>query len=136
MDVYLTLGEGDLLFIDSTHTVKPGSEVNLIILEVLSRLAKGVYVHFHDIYFPYDYKRALMSDGLFFSNESVLLHAFLIGNAHYVIRTSLSMLHYAVPSEFEKLLSGYKPQENDFGLRSGNIEGRHFPSSLYIQKIL
>src|SRR5215211_7782825 len=49
------LEPGDLLFVDSTHTVRPNSEVNLIVLEVLPRLPPGVFVHFHDIYFPYDY---------------------------------------------------------------------------------
>ena len=44
----------DLLFIDWTHAVKPGSEVNDLIHEVLPRLRPGVWVHVHDIYFPYD----------------------------------------------------------------------------------
>src|SRR5690606_17232979 len=72
------LQQGDMLFIDSTHTVKPGSEVNRIILDVLPRLNDGVFVHFHDIYFPYDYQRSLLSSELFFNSESTLLHAFLI----------------------------------------------------------
>ena len=46
----------DILFIDSTHAVKPGSEVNRLILDILPRLKSGVCVHFHDIYFSYDYQ--------------------------------------------------------------------------------
>jgi hypothetical protein len=79
-DVLTGLGPGDLLFVDSTHTVKPGSEVNRIILDVLPRLKAGVFIHFHDVYFPYDYQRGLLSAELFFNAESTLLHAFLVGN--------------------------------------------------------
>ena len=47
----------DLLFIDSSHTVKAGGDVNYLFLEVLPRLRKGVIVHIHDIFLPYDYQR-------------------------------------------------------------------------------
>ena len=87
------LSPGDLLFIDSTHTVKAGSEVNRIILEILPRLKKGVLIHFHDIFFPYDYQRNINSTPFFWS-ESSLLHSFLINNDQFVIRAAQSMLHY------------------------------------------
>lgn len=133
-EVFTGLGPGDLLFIDSTHTVKPGSEVNYLMLEVLPRLKKGVYVHFHDIYFPYDYQRNLLSDGLFFHNESTLLHAFLIGNQDYRIAVSLSMLHYAAPDAIRRLVPSYRPQPNDDGLRKTDSPDGHFPSSIYLMK--
>ena len=79
----IELGDGGLLFVDSTHTVKPGSEVNYLMLEVLPRLKKGSWVHFHDVYFPYDYSRGILEDELFFPNESVLLNAFLVHNRKY-----------------------------------------------------
>ena len=56
------LSENDILFIDSTHTVRPGSDVNYLILEILPRLNPGVIVHFHDIYLPYDYKRSVLEN--------------------------------------------------------------------------
>ena len=124
------LGEGDLLFVDSTHTVKVGSEVNRIILEALPRLDSGVYVHFHDIHFPYDYPRRLL-ETMFFATESTLLHPFLIGNRHYTIRLCLSMLHYERPEELRRLWPNYQPQKNDQGLRASK-EG-HFPSAIYLQ---
>lgn len=68
------LAAGDLLFVDSTHAVRPGSEVNRIILEVLPRLPSGSFVHFHDIYFPYDYQSSVLST-TFFWGEST--HALL-----------------------------------------------------------
>ena len=60
-----------MLFVDATHTVKPGSEVNRIILDVLPRLDAGVFVHFHDIYFPYDYQRGLLSSELLVVEHSL-----------------------------------------------------------------
>ncbi len=51
---------GDILFVDTTHTVKLGSDVNFIILDVLPRLAPGVIVHFHDIFLPFEYPRHLV----------------------------------------------------------------------------
>lgn len=127
---FVEIAPGDLLFVDSTHTVKVGSEVNYLILEVLPRLPGGAYVHFHDIYFPYDYQRSLMHDVVFWS-ESTLLHAFLIGNRNYSIAAALSMLHYGRSAELQTILPRYRPQANDHGLRTANAEG-HFPSAIYL----
>jgi len=140
----LDTGPGDLVFVDSTHTVKPGSEVNKIILEVLPRLSQDVFVHFHDITFPYDYGRSLLDSDLFFWQESALLHAFLIGNSRYSIRVALSMVHHAASGELQAALPAYKPATQVQGLnrsrhRGGGVLDRpgsgHFPSSAYFQVI-
>ena len=89
--------------------MKVGSEVNYFILEVLPRMIAGAFVHFHDIYFPYDYPRTLMSD-VVSPGESTLLHAFLIANEKYEIAAALSMLHYARPKELGELIPRYRPQ--------------------------
>lgn len=128
------LGDEGMLFIDSTHTVKPGSEVNRLILEVLPRLKTGSYVHFHDIYFPYDYSLHILTKDLFFWNESVLLHAFLINNPNYSLKLSLSMLHYTNPFELQKILSNYHPAAHEYGLALSDTD-LHFPSSAYLQVI-
>ena len=60
---FLALESGDVLFIDSSHVVKRGSEVNRLVLDVLPRLAPGVAVHFHDVFIPYDYPREWTSAG-------------------------------------------------------------------------
>ena len=52
LDVFEALEERDILFIDSSHQVKPGSDVEFLLEKVLPRLAKGVRVHFHDIFLP------------------------------------------------------------------------------------
>jgi hypothetical protein len=124
------LDHGDLLFVDSTHTVKAGSEVNRIILEVLPRLRPGVWAHFHDIYFPFDYGRDLLGGGLFFGAESTLLQAFLVHNARFSIRGSLSMMHYGAPDRLKQLFVNYEPQGNDQGLKGSG--GKHFPSAIYL----
>lgn len=129
--VLTELGTDGFLFVDSTHTVTPGSEVNRIILDVLPELAPGSWVHFHDITFPYDYLRGMLTSELFFHRESALLHAFLIGNAHYAIQASFSMLHYERKDELRQLFTSYRPSgDDDHGLE--RTPGS-FPSSLYLR---
>lgn len=129
------LDAGGFLFVDSTHTVKPGSEVVRIVLEAMPRLPPGVYVHFHDVYFPYGYQRGLLLDELFFSSETLLLQALLTQNPHYTIRTSLSMLHYAQPRELQGLLPHYRPAPNRHGLSTSRRGGGDFPSATYLQTV-
>jgi hypothetical protein len=101
---YLALGPGDILFVDSSHTVKRGSEVNFLVLEVLPRLRRGVVVHFHDVFLPFDYPREWFVRGTFLA-EQYLLHAFLVHNptyevifaAHAVARDHFDMLQAIVP---------------------------------------
>jgi predicted O-methyltransferase YrrM len=131
LDVFTSLEAGDLLFIDSTHTVKVGSEVNYLVLEALPRLRPGVFVHFHDIFFPYDYNRSLMRD-CFFPTESTLLHAFLVGNRGFTIRAAMSMLHYARQEPLQAVIPRYRPDPDDEGLSAGS---GHFPSALYLQVV-
>jgi hypothetical protein len=130
IDVFTDVGSGDLVFIDSTHTVKAGSEVNRMVLEVLPRIKPGCFVHFHDIYFPYDYQSSLFTT-LFFSSESTLLHAFLIHNSRYAVAVSLSMLHHECPQEMQLVLPNYRPAAMHDGLHA-YAEADHFPSATYL----
>jgi hypothetical protein len=134
LDELTGVGADGLLYVDSTHTVKPGSEVNRLVLEGLPRLPQGAYVHFHDINLPYDYPRGLFARTMFFWEETTLLLAFLINNPGWTIRASLSMLHYARPAELQKYLPNYRPAKNDHGLGIGDDPG-HFPSSTYLQVV-
>mgnify|MGYP000424237323 FL=1 len=83
-DEFYKLEKNDILFIDSSHTVKVGSDVNYIILEILPRLKPGVIVHFHDIFIPYDYNRNTLST-FFHWSETTLLRAFLINNKNLIM---------------------------------------------------
>ena len=127
------IGAGDLFFVDSTHTVKPDSEVNRIVLEVLPRLPKGAFVHFHDIWFPYDYPRDLLDETLFFWNESALLHAFLIDNVRYEVVVSGSSLHYGAQDRLREIVPGYVPDADRDGLRQSDAPRAHFPGSTYLR---
>lgn len=80
------LERNDVLFIDSTHVAKSGSDVNHLIFRVLPRLAPGVLVHFHDIFWPFEYPKSWYLEGRSW-NECFLLRAFLQFNAAFrVIR--------------------------------------------------
>jgi hypothetical protein len=72
-----SLNENDILFIDNSHRVFPNSDAMISLLELLPFLNKGVIVHIHDIYLPYDYPQ-FMCDR--FYNEQYLLAALIIGN--------------------------------------------------------
>ena len=76
LEVFQELSVRDLLFIDSSHMVKMGSDVNHLILEVLPRLRRGVIVHFHDINLPYDYPRMALQ-GFLQATETSLCARFL-----------------------------------------------------------
>lgn len=132
LDMLTDLGDRGLLFVDSSHTVKPGSEVNRVVLEVLPRLKDGDLVHFHDIYFPYDYQPGLLTEDLFFCNESVLLQAFLTNNPRFSICASLSMLHYEHANEMQVYLPNYRPAVNEYGLKRSD---GHFPASTYLKVV-
>jgi len=71
--------------VDTTHTVKIGSDVNRIILRILPLLAPGVVVHFHDICLPYEYPRYLLEDYALYWAEQYLLQAFLAMNPSFEV---------------------------------------------------
>lgn len=71
------LGQGDVLFIDSSHVVKTGSDVHYLFLDVLPRLASGVRIHVHDIFLPHDYPPKWVLEENRSWNEQYLLQAML-----------------------------------------------------------
>lgn len=85
LEVFDGLGPNDILFVDSSHVSKIGSDVNYEILEILPRLKKGVLVHVHDIFIPYEYPRKWVKDLRIFWNEMYLLQAFLTNNHTYEV---------------------------------------------------
>jgi hypothetical protein len=80
--MFESLGPNDILFIDSSHVIRTGGDVQFLFGEVLSRLRSGVLVHFHDIYLPFDYPRELLTERLVFWTEQYLLQAYLMENSH------------------------------------------------------
>jgi predicted O-methyltransferase YrrM len=83
--VFEALGPGDVLFIDSTHVAKAGSDVNHLFFEVLPRLRRGVWVHMHDIFFPFEYPPEWVREGRAW-HEAYLLRTFLSHNPVFRIQ--------------------------------------------------
>lgn len=93
LEVFLSLESGDLLFIDSSHVVKCGSDLHFIFFEILPRLKPGVFVHFHDVFFPFDYPSEWLMKGQYW-NENYFLRAFLSYNTEWSIRFFNSYVHF------------------------------------------
>jgi predicted O-methyltransferase YrrM len=104
LDPFKALQAGDILFIDSTHVAKLGGDVNRLMFEILPVLAPGVVVHFHDIFFPFEYPLAWIEENRAW-NEAYLLRAFLSYNRafeimlfnHYVALTHEGLLRRDFP---------------------------------------
>lgn len=84
VDFFACLEANDILFIDSSHAVKFGSDVCYEFLEVLPLLNPGVWIHVHDIFFPRDYPAEWLLDRRLALNEQYLLEAFLAFNKSFV----------------------------------------------------
>jgi len=136
--VFQELEENDFLFIDSSHTVKPGSDVNYLYLEILPRLPTGVLIHIHDIYLPYDYSREVLQTFNHWT-ETSLIRAFLINNTKARIIFCHSHLHYDRKNALKEVFSEYNSQIDANGIIDKKYKpfeipvNEHFPSSLYIQ---
>jgi hypothetical protein len=95
LTVFDALVENDILFIDSTHVSKINSDVNRIFFDILPRLSSGVYVHFHDIFFPFEYPKEWLLEGRAW-NEAYMLKAFLQFNHAFhpvLMNTFMSKFH-------------------------------------------
>ena len=82
---FAALESNDLLFIDSTHILKTGSDVVYELFEILPSLQPGVVVHFHDVFYPFEYPRQWVLDKNYSWNELYALRAFLTGNRDWEI---------------------------------------------------
>jgi hypothetical protein len=102
------LGENDLLIVDTTHTVKMGGDVNHVVLDILPGLGRGVLVHFHDIFLPWEYPRKWAEDyGLYWS-EQYLLQAFLSLNEQFEILCALYALARRRPDNLRELIPSWR----------------------------
>ncbi len=101
MEFFSQLESGDILFIDSSHTVKIGGDVNYLFLEILPRLKAGVIVHVHDIFFPFEYRRDWMLEEFRFWTEQYLLQAFLIFNPEFEVLVANSYLNHYHPRDLK-----------------------------------
>lgn len=92
--IFKDLEKNDLLFIDSSHMIRPQGDVLFEYLEILPILKPGVLIHIHDIFTPKDYLDEWILKGVSFWNEQYLLEAFLSFNNKYKIIGALNFLKY------------------------------------------
>ena len=122
LDLLAALNTDDILFIDSSHIIRPRGDVVFEYLELLPILKSGVIVHAHDIFTPRDYPAWIRKKKIWFWNEQYLLEAFLTQNKEWKI---IGALNYLKHNYFDILKS-----------KCPYIFADNEPGSLYIQKTI
>ena len=107
MSVISALDANDLLFIASSHIIRPQGDVVCEILELLPRLRPGVIVHFHDIFSPRDYLPDWIEQRAYLWNEQYLLEAYLSENSCYELFAALNLLHHDHYDELARICAGH-----------------------------
>ena len=115
------LEEDDLLFIDSSHVIRPQGDVLFEYLQLLPTLSKGVIVHVHDIFSPRNYLERWLRSEVRFWNEQYLLEGFLSHNSSWKIVGALNLLHHEHYEALKKVCPYLTPERE--------------PGSFYIQKV-
>jgi hypothetical protein len=121
LSFFSKLEENDILFIDSSHIIRPQGDVLFEYIELLPSLRKGVIVHIHDIFSPKNYPKEWLEDKVLFWNEQYLLEAFLTHNSTWKVVGALNYLHHNHYEKF-KTVAPFLTLERE-------------PCSFYIQKI-
>ncbi len=122
LSIFDCLEENDILFIDSSHVLKIGSDVQYEYLDLLPRLNKGVFVHVHDIFLPAEYPKDWVLKEHRFWNEQYLLQAFLSFNDSFEIVLANSYLHLKHSEKLKETFNSYDRNKN-------------WPASFWIKKI-
>lgn len=113
LEIFDVLQSGDILFVDSSHILKIDGDVARIVLEILPRLAPGVYVHIHDVHFPYntpypaDYW-VLKPQWPMFWNEAMIIQSFLAFNCDFQIYLSTPLLRHFRPHLLQGKIVSYQ----------------------------
>jgi hypothetical protein len=120
LQFFSDLDKNDILFIDSSHIIRPQGDVLFEFLEILPSLKKGVIVHIHDIFTPKNYLKQWLEKEVRFYNEQYLLEAFLTHNSQWKIIGALNYLHH---NYFENLKA-----------IAPSVTSEREPGSFYIQR--
>lgn len=104
--VFAELASGDVLVIDTTHTVKAGGEVVRLLLTVLPALSHGVVIHIHDFFRPYEYPRWMLEQSALYWQEQYLVQAFLALNDSFDVLIANYALTRAHPGEVAAVIPG------------------------------
>ncbi|GLQ86734.1 class I SAM-dependent methyltransferase [Dyella flagellata] len=105
MAEFLRLEAGDILFIDSSHVAKTGSDVNYLYFDVLPRLKPGVRIHVHDVFFPHDYPKEWVIDQNRSWNEQYVLRALLMYSNAFEVIFSSSYAYWRFPEQVRSALA-------------------------------
>jgi predicted O-methyltransferase YrrM len=92
ISLFESLEAGDILFIDSSHIIRPGDDLLFIYFQILPILQKGVLIHIHDIFTPRHYPQEWLTKKMRFWNEQYLLEAFLYNNSGFKVLFTLNHL--------------------------------------------
>ena len=117
LSTFTDLGPDDILFIDSSHVLKTGSDVQYLYLEVLPRLAPGVVVHVHDIFLPWEYPREWLTKASRFWNEQYLLQAFLIFNRRFEVLWASTLMNAKDPDRLRRVFGVDRTEGGSFWMR-------------------
>ena len=113
VEEFAALEAGDILFIDSSHVVKTGSDVNRIYFDVLPALARGVRIHIHDIFLPHDYPQSWAIDENRSWNEQYLVRALLMYANGFRVEFGCAYAFHTFPELLVKALA--HPQRRSYG---------------------
>ena len=116
LDFFRQLKENDILFIDSSHVIRPEGDVLFEYLQILPSLEKGVIIHIHDIFTPFHYPLEWIRERRMW-NEQYLLEAFLSYNDHYEILTANNFLKHFHYDAFAEACPVFK-KKTDQGVGS------------------
>jgi len=106
LEFFRQLGENDVLFIDTSHSIKIGSDLSSIFFSILPALKPGVIVHIHDIYFPWEYPEEMIVEGRTY-NEVYFVRAFLQYNNAFEIIYNTSQMELEQPDCYTNRMPGY-----------------------------
>lgn len=132
--IFAALQANDILFIDSSHVIKIGSDLNTIFFEILPNLSPGVCIHFHDIRFPFQYQENMIMSGIYW-NEAYLLQAFLMYNEAFEISFWLNYLNNVNLPGVTDLLRFLPLAEWDRRFNNSSKDYSGAGESIYITKI-
>ena len=113
LEKFKELEPNDILFIDSSHVVKAGNDVQHILFEILPILKSGVYIHFHDVFYPFQYPKKWILDNRWNWNEDYFLRAFLMYNNQFEIVLFPTYLYKYHTERFNSLLDIPVPNNNN-----------------------
>jgi hypothetical protein len=105
LEEFAALEAGDILFIDSSHVSKTGSDVNYLYFEVMPRLKPGVHVHIHDIFLPLEYPREWVLDDNRSWNEQYIVRALMLYSSGFKVSFGCNYAFWKYPAEVIKALN-------------------------------